>query len=331
MYDCFLNLVKITSNPEESCIPPEFGGISISGYYVDDTTAGRIPVKAAFFKNINTIGTIIPDAIRDTISLVKESLNKNMIKRFLPFELTIGFNDYNSVMTPTNKNYRFLWIKGKNNKGLMYRIKSIKIKNEHVYLEKIIIIQKDSLGNLTTLYDGSYDTFETLVINLKNTTFFLYPEDQSNLPHNIKHVPCCGSHSPYSGIAQVGSGDTDDLTDLNEIESGYTNGFIINGDFYCDPLDILCSGDKGNIDFTTDDFGILFSKLIQQIARRNLCYRLLTDDSLSSYLLIKIEELNSILDYINSDIEKMLNYIPYVYNHTDCFVCRSISKSSIII
>ena len=86
-----------------------------------------------------------------------------------------------------------------------------------------------------------------------------------------------------------------------------------------------------NLDYTKSPFGIVFAKLVQQIARKNIGYWIMTNENISAYSNAKDEELRSILEYLSGDIQTMISYLPENYDHSDCYRCNGVYKDEILI
>jgi len=170
--------------------------------------------------------------------------------------------------------------------------------------------------------NGVVQTFP-IHIKLEDTIYLAY---EGAAPKDFKHSGCCGKVVGYIPYLWVGSGTAESLNDVSFLENNYSQGFEVNATFDCDPLEFLCS-----VDFKKHTFGIVYAKLVQQIARHNIAYWILTDDKISPYSMVKEEELNIIMQYLSNDIDIMLNYLPENLNMNDCYICNGVYTHDFLI
>lgn len=329
MYECLSEVVKIAKT-ESDCISGEYCGTSLSGFYLEDTTRGRIPINAAFYGDAGRMADIIPDSINEVMGAIRDRIDSKLRRNYQNLLIKIGFPETsNGTLTSSGKFYNFLCLKANNIRGAIFTITKINI---HLatgfYMGEVSIIQND-----VDLYTGTGTdlSLTPITVNLNKPVFILYEADPLNLPKNFKHTGCCGKTPIYHPYMKVGSGAANADETLVYTVSEYTNGFEIDGFFDCDGFSFLCDGDNVTIDFQRNNFGRLLAKLIQQVARRNIGTHILTDDNLSSYKLVNDEQLGIIMEYLNQDIEKMLNFVHQTYDMSDCYLCDGIYKQSIII
>ena len=316
----FLNdIVGITENPN-LCI--NFTK-SISGLYVDDITAGRIPLTPSFYKNEGVINSIIPSAVNEAIKEVRLATERRLLRVYKNHISTIGYrNDYTGLMSATD-GYYFLCMKPKNIRGAIMTINTITIFTSAGKHTGNIKILKGIYGE-TVLYDGLIGDFERMTIDISHEDIFVCY--QGAAPRNFMHKGCCGKTPTYNGYVWVGSGTIDDLENIQYQDSEYCQGIELQVIFDCDGFQFM-----EKLDYTKSPFGIVFAKLVQQIARKNIGYWIMTNENISAYSNAKDEELRSILEYLSNDIQTMINYLPENYDHSDCYRCNGVYKDEILI
>ena len=315
--ECLNEIIGLIEDPNE-CL--SLSTESLSGLWIEDTTAGRIPVNQAFYNNELSIEKIIPDAVREAVNQLRIVTAKRLAKNYREHFSTIGFkSDWTNYLS-ANSGYFYLVLKPKNIRGAIITFTEIKI-----YLESGL-----HTGNVTIMKNG-VNLYQGLPGDLvKFTTAFddeiyIYYQTDSR-PKNFQHVGCCNKTPTYSGYAHVGSGVVSSLDDLDYTVDSYSQGIELKVNFDCDGFQFLC-----NLDYVNSVFGIVFAKLVQQIARKNIAYYILTNDKVTSYSMVNKEELRQIMDYLILDIETMLKYLPENYDHSDCYRCTGVYKNEILI
>ena len=316
------NIIGISKNPT-ICVPNL--SVSKSGLYLDDTSKGRIPLKQAFWNDNDTINRVIPEATEQAIKDLRVKISQRLVKRFMNQNSQIGWKDDFTGPLATVGNTRFLCIMPKNVRGGIITLKSIKVFTEAGQVNvSDIRIYKDQ-----TLQTG---VEFPLYLQFDEPIYIVY--QSTSLPLNFMHTACCGKYISYNNYAYIGSGAFNATVNNNsEIQSGlkwlnndYTHGIYVDCDFDCDALIDLCK-----VDFEKSPFGIVFAKLVQQTARLNIISYMLTNDKVTAYIDAKNEDLEVITEYLNKDIETMLNYLPEAYNMSDCYSCNGIYKNEILI
>jgi hypothetical protein len=316
------NIIGISKNPN-FCVPNE--SESISGLYLDDTSKGRIPLKQGFWADNETLDRVIPEATEQVIKDLRISIHKRLVKRMHNQRSYVGFKDDFTGGLSTVGNTRYLCLMPRNVRGATVSIRDIKVFTEGGQINKSLV--KIYKGE-TLLTGVTYPLF----IEFNEPIFIVY--QSTSLPLNFKHTGCCGKIVTYEGYTYVGSGSFNATIDNeSEIISGlkwynndYTQGIYLDVDFDCDPLIDLC-----NIDFVRSPFGIVFAKLVQQTARLNIISHILLNDKVTAYVDAKSEDLEVITEYLNQDIQTMLNYLPENYSMSDCYTCNGIYKNEILI
>lgn len=295
---------------------------TISGLYVDDTSAGRIPVTEAFYQESSVQAVLVEQAFNEALRKLRVSIEKRLTRNYSPARALIGHkSDYTSYLTASN--IKFLAINSKL-RGLTIMINSVKIYTESGIYAGQFSIYQDGAVVYTNLVDGSIVPFTQQTFNLDKDLFIVY--DSELKPRNFKHTPCCGNPTPYKSLINVGSGSVDSISDLEYMNCVYTQGIEIEAYLDCDGFKFL-----DELDYEKSVFGIVFAKLVQQVARYNLGYWIITNNKVTPYSMVNAEELTVILEYLKNDIETMLNYLPENYDHSDCYVCSGMYKSEIII
>lgn len=329
MYECLKNVVNLIKEVDDTCIiSDEFTGQSLSGFYVDDTTRGRIPVTAAFYNNETKLNQLIPDAVNETMYLIRNAIESKLLKKYSNHYIKIGnVADANGYLTASGKQNDFLCIRANGIRGIILTINKIKIRLKNgLYSGEIILLQDE-----TELYSGNVTEFVPMTVNLNKPLYISYATESANEPQNFKHTGCCGSVPAYSPFLQVGSGSFDDIDLPVWTKSDYCNGIELDGYVDCDGFSFLCDGETATIDFQRSNFGRLVAKMIQLVARRNIGAWILTDNNLTPYKIAQDEEIGLAIEYCNLEIEKMLNFIHQTYDFSDCYICSGIYKTSIII
>lgn len=318
--DCLNNIVGITDTPN-LCLP--IYTTSVSGLYLEDTSSGRIPLSSAFYTNTQLIEKLIPDAVKEAIREVRLATEKRLLRVYNSHMTTIGYrNDYTGLMSATT-GYYFIALKPKNIRGAIMKLNAITIFTQSGKHTGNIKILQGIYGE-TVLYDGLIGNFEPMTIDMSHEDIFVCY--QGAAPRNFMHRGCCGKTPKYSGYVWVGSGTVDDLENIQYQDSEYCQGIELQVIFDCDGFQFL---DK--LDFQRSPFGIVFAKLVQQIARKNVGYWLLTDSNVTAYSMVKEEEIRAVLDYLVNDIREMIAYLPENYDHSDCYRCTGVFKDEILI
>ena len=317
--DCLNGIVGISKSA--NCLPNDIDTTSISGLYLDDTSKGRIPLKQAFWANLEIVKDVIPDATLEVERLVRIALSNSssIYRRFKQINGPIGFkNNYTGVITEAGSGWRYIVYRPKTIQG-----SQITISNVEIHLQ-------------SGLYSGEYKLFKgSTEIDLDatplpyTTTFneniYIAYQDEYK-PLNFKHSACCGSYAMYDGYAYVGSGEVASTSLLEFKNNNYAQGIYADVSFDCDELSFLCK-----VDFTRAKFPIVFAKLIQQVARRNVLNFILTSDNITPYAMVKADELATIAEYLDNDISTMLGWMPENYDYSDCFICNGQYKGDILI
>jgi len=319
--DCLASIVGIIETPTVDL--PNITS-SDSGFWLEDTSTGRIPVKAAFYNDTTRINGIISDAVREALKEVRMSAEERLLKLYTNVNSTIGFaRDWTSYL-PDTTDFYYIWLDPKDIKGSILRLKNIAIHTINGLHDGNVYVYKGD----TILYDDPITDFEDLTIDLDDTVFIAYQGDQ---PRDFKYNACCGKRATCTSYVDVGSGTVDALANLpinrDELpESVYCNGIELECTFDCDPFSFLCG-----YDFVRSNFGQVFAKLVQQIARKNIAYWLLTNNKITAYAVCKEEDIRDILTYLIDDITTMVTWLPENYDHSDCYSCNGIAKDSILI
>ena len=319
MYDCLSNVVGLIGC-ENDCLPDLAISESISGLYVDDTTAGHIPLKASFWSDYERIERIIPDAVDEAVRQTRMIVDKKLTRNFRTHNTKIGYKDDYTNFLPSTDGYYMLSIEPKKINGGVIRINSV----------DIWTINGKHTGIFNVVQDGVATTSTSLLWEAKNyhTESNIYVMYQGDRPRDFLHSGCCGKGSGYSGWAKVGSGVIASMNDAEFLESNYCQGIELNVTFDCNGFSELmwC-----NVDFENSNFGYAFASLIQLIARKNIAYNVLTSDVITPYLITSKEEVQTIITYLTSEIETTLNFLKESYGHSDCYRCNGMYKGEILI
>lgn len=310
------NIIGISKNPS-ICVPNL--SISKSGLYLDDTSKGRIPLKQAFWSDLEVLERIIPEATEQAKRDLRIALSKRLVKRVMDLKTEIGFKEDFTGGHVTPGQYKYIVLRPK------FSGATLNIMNLRAYTDTGVITSG------FRFFKGGVELINPSVINFDESLYIMY-QTTSN-PLNIKHTTCCGRYANYETYAYVGSGYfnsdgtlSDIISKLQWYNDSYTQGIYLEGLFECDPLIGLC-----DLDFEKSIFGIVFAKLVQQIARQNIISYLMMNDSVTAYLDAKYDDLGLLSEYLNQDIETMLTYLPENYKMTDCYICNGIYKNEIII
>ena len=317
--ECITNIVGILKN-EDCCLVELTPIVSLSGLYVDDTTAGRIPLTPAFYKDYELYERLIPDAISEAVNVTRQKLETNLIKKYRQHHSIIGFRDDWTDFVQSTLDWYYSALKPYMYSGPTMRLNKITIYTESGKHTGNIIIYVDGVE----VYNGLLSEYKPMNFELKETIYIAYKGDR---PRNFKHRGCCGKNGTYQNWINVGSGIAGAPENFVFKETDFSNGIELDVVFDCDAFGShFC-----NIDFRNNGFGYAFASLVQLIARKNLAYYILTNDKVTSYLLVSKEEINGIIEYLSNEIERTLNYLPQAYNHSDCFICNGLYKSQILV
>ena len=319
MYDCLQNLVGLIG-AENPCLPDLEISESSSGLYVDDTTAGHIPLKASFWTDYDRIDRILPDAIQEAVKQTKQVIDKKLVKNFRTHNSRIGFkDDYTGFLQATDGYYMMSICPKKINGGV------IRINNVDIYTQS-----GKFTGSFHVVQDGIPTTKTSLTWESKNyhSESNIYIMYQGDRPKDFLHSGCCGNTPTYTGWIKVGGGIINSMNDAEFLTSNYCHGIELNITFDCNGFSesMWC-----NIDFDNSNFGYAFASLIQMIARKNIAYNVLTSDVVTPYLITSREEVQTIISYLTSEIDITLNYLKESYGHSDCYRCNGIYKGEILI
>lgn len=316
--ECLFDIVGLSQDPEV-CNLYLLSNESKSGLYIDDTSKGRIPVDQAFFSNTVLLEHLIPQAVNQAIQKIHVACERRLVRHYGVNRCTIGYKDDWTDYLPASTDYYYLCIKGKGIRGGIVQFNKIKIHTQSGLHTGNIVIYSDG----AEIYNGNLSDFTPKTISIENDIFIAY---KGARPKNFKHTGCCGKYPQYQGYVLVGSGIGATTNDFIYEDSSYSNGIELDVTFDCYPWGFLC-----NLDFTKSTFGVVFAKLVQQIARSNIGYWIMTDDKISPYSQVKSEELQVILEYLDQDIQSMLNYLPENLSQSDCFICNGVYKNEILI
>ena len=296
---------------------------TLSGLYVDDTTPGRIPLAEAFYQESTPQANLIEEAFFEALRRLRIVTEKRLTKNYSPARATIGnVSTWSSYISGLN-DLKYLAIVPKL-RGLTLRINEVKIHLESgVYAGQFWIYRGDTVV-YTNMVDGEIEAFTDQTIDMTENIYIVYSD--SARPKNFTHNTCCGKSQAYKSLVMVGAHDVASLTDMGYYPSTHTNGIEVKCYIDCDGFKFI-----SELDFEENVFGIVFAKLVQQIARYNLGYWIMTNNKVTPYAMVKEEELTVILEYLKNDIETNLNFLPEVYDHSDCYVCSGMYKSEILI
>ncbi|MFZ1786716.1 MAG: hypothetical protein WAT92_00330 [Saprospiraceae bacterium] len=319
MYDCLQNIIGLIG-VDNDCLPELDVNESLSGLYVDDTTAGHIPLKASFWTDYDRIDRIIPDAINEAVKQTRQTIDKRLTRNFRTHNAKIGYKDDYTNFIQATDGYYMLSIMPKKINGGIIRINTI----------DIWTINGKHTGNLHVVQDGEATTTTSLNWQAKNyhSESNIYIMYQGDRPRDFLHNGCCGKGSTYSGWARVGGGILASMNDAEFLESNYCYGVELNVTFDCNGFS---ESMFDSLDYQNSNFGYAFASLVQLIARKNIAYNVLTSDVITPYLITSIDEVKGIITYLTAEIEITLNYLKESYGHSDCYRCNGIYKGEILI
>ena len=301
--ECLQNIVGLIG-VENDCLPDLSVSESLSGLYVDDTTAGHIPLKASFWTDYDRIDRIIPDAINEAIKQTRQTIDKKLTRNFRTHNTKIGFKDDYTNFIQATDGYYMMSICPKKINGGTIRINTV----------DIWTINGKHTGNFNVVQDGVPTTKTSATWYPKNyhSESDIYIMYQGDRPRDFLHSGCCGKSAGYSGWAKVGGGIIASMNDAEFLESNYCHGIELNVTFDCNGFSesIFC-----NIDYQNSNFGYAFASLIQLIARKNIAYNILSSDVVTPYLITSKEDVQTIINYITDEIQVTLNYLKESYGH----------------
>lgn len=322
---CFNNIVGVSKN-ECSCL--DASGDSLSGLYLDDVTAGTIPLNQTIFNcNDTTITSFLSNVIVSSTHEVLRNLrleaDKSMRKNFVDINTVIGWSDEWTGYLPVTSDWQFISLKPRYTRGMYFKLDKVSIYLESgMFAGNIKVIKQDQ----TEIYSGAIGSFTPKKFALDQTVYIAYQSNSA--AKNITAKQCCGKNPTYPSYVEFGNGTVSSITDVKHTKSDtqlITKGIVAEGQFICDGFDFICK-----LDFETN-FGALFANTIQQTARLNLGRWLLTNDKVTNYTLLKKEELVETLEYLQTEIIKNIKYLPLIYHHTDCYSCPGPHKGAILI
>lgn len=285
----------------------------LSGLFLDDMTPGRIPLSAAFYKDTDLALRTMTDAIKEATTQVRMAIDSKLVLLYGHIDTTIGFKDTYTDFLPTSTDYRYLVLRPTGVRGGFVEINKISIRtNVGAYSGSI-----DVFNGSTNIYSGPLSGFEKKKLDLKDSIYIAYRTNDR--PANFSHEPCCGQFIRHSKYVSVSSGTASALELIPGaafFHNRESQGISVDIKFECDPFVSLC-----DLDFKRHVFGITFAKLVQQIARKSIALKILTDDKISSYAMVRQAEIEDTLVYLEADINKMLTFLPHNYSHSDCYSC----------
>lgn len=292
----------------------------LSGLYLDDMSPGKLPLNPAFYSSVELAEKTLLNAASEVETKVLLSLNSRLAKIHSYTEATIGFSDTYTGFSSVFSGYRYVVLRPKSGKGTTIKITSLAVYlNTGLFAGEIHIYQ-----NGESKFSGLMTEFTGLELNLTKPIYIAYTTE--NRPRDFLTTPCCGQYIRHSRYVDVSSGMVDNLSELgmNLVYSNLAQGIEIGATFDCDPFFNLCS-----IDFKKNSFGIIYAKLIQQVARLSIGMKILSDNTISSYSLVRRDEINNINEYLSNDIEVMYRAIPEYYNNSDCYTCTGMYLDNI--
>lgn len=322
--DCLTNIIGVTE--DATCLPGA-STASKSGLFLNDNSAGRLPVKQVFWSNIAEVNKVVPNAVKDAINALRITTEKRLQRTRVPILSTIGNKGtYTNALTSSGAGYRYMVIKPKSTMGPIININQVNIYLwGGVYTGDYMIYK----GEEKIFDTADSDTLPLTGVVFDENVYIIYQvasDTTNNKPRDMKHTGCCGYVPTYDGYSYVGSGEVTDLANLDWSNSDYSQGIEAKVTFDCDGFQFLC-----DFDFVNNAFGIVFAKLVQQIGRRNMLLYALANDQMTAYMLSREEELMVIKEYLDKDIDDMLKFLPENYDYSDCFRCNGMAKGEIII
>lgn len=330
---CYNNIVGVSQNGC-SCISESSD--SLSGLYLDDTTIGHIPLNASIFScndaDISAfLTTLIEKSTNQVIANLRKASDRIMNKRYLDMSTVIGWKDSWTEHLNIETNWFYLAIKPKFKRGLYFKIESIEwlIQETGRTINYQIF---DEFGN--GIQSGNdLSLFEEVALPM-DRKYFICVMDDAGTPHpkNTTAKTCCGYSPTYPTYVDIGSGYVDNYADLqNQPATTFkksidTYGIIVTGQFICNGYDFICG-----LDFKNSNFGSLFANTVQQQARLNLAMWLVSNNKVTNYVLLNGDQLAQTMSYLQEKIDENLNYLPTIYNYSDCYNCPGSYKGSILI
>lgn len=323
--ECLTDIIGVTQ--DTTCLVGA-STTSKSGLYIDDNSAGRIPVRQGFWDNITEVNRLVPNAVKDALNQLRMATEKRLTRARTSILSTIGFKDnFTGTLDSAGAGHRYMVLRPKGTRGGIINFNGVVVKLQSGNFAGSIKIIKNGV----TIYDSADEDNDDLPkgVTFDEPIYITYQvasDSTSNKPLNFKHTGCCGSVVTYEGYSYVGSGEVSDLGLLTWNNNDYAQGIELKVTFDCDPFIFLC-----NFDFDNNPFGLVFTKLVQQIARRNLLMYMLTSDNLTPYILAREEQLLLIKEYLDKDISDMLSFAPEAYDYSDCYRCDGMHRGEILI
>lgn len=317
---CFNNIVGVSKNPC-SCLTAS--ATSLSGLYLDDVSAGTIPLNQMVFNcNDSTITTFLENVVigstHEVLRGLRMEADRSMKKNYIDINTVIGWADTWTGYLDNTANWRYISLKPRFKRGSYFKLDKISIYLESgMFSGTIKVIKQDQ----TVIYDGLLSAFPATKFALDQTVYIAYQSDSR--AKNITAKQCCGYNPTYPTYIELGSNNSALITDVEHTQNISTNGIVAEGQFICDGFDFICK-----LDFNTN-FGALFANTIQQTARLNLGRWLLSSDKVTNYTLLSKEQLVETCEYLQARITENIKYLPLIYSHTDCYSCFGLFKGSI--
>ena len=291
------------------------GSESKSGLYLDDTTAGRIPLTEAIFDCSDPdaedfLNRIIEDASREAYRELTKVTGARLANQYISFSDNIGRKKDWTKYYNSNAGYHYMSISPKKINGAYMVINNITLHTDGA--DTAFGISDENNTVIKEIADPVNYPY-TLKLDKDYFVFF----QSANKPKQLK-LHCCGNNEKWQQYLKVGEGISANISDMEFSKSSNSSrGIVISANFECRGFDFLCS-----LDYQNSYFGIVFSKLIQQIARKNLAFWLLSTNKPTAYTILSEDELRNVAKYLIDDIQINLNFLPEIYNHSDCYKCN---------
>lgn len=287
--------------------------VPLSGLYLDDMSPGKLPLNPAFYSSADLAEKTLLAAAAEVETKVRIALDNRLAKIHKYTEATLGFSDTYTGFALADSNYKYLVLKPKFVKGTTITISSIAIYLQSGMFDGTIYIYQ----NNASVYTGLISALPKTTLNLNKPIYIAYQAPTAR-PRDFLTTPCCGQYARHNKYIELSSGLASSLSELG-MSLSYNNishGIEVECAFDCDPFFNICS-----MDFKKNSFGIIYSKLMQQIARLSIGMKILSDDKVSAYSLVRRDEINNINEYLAGDIDTMIKAIPEYYSNSDCYTC----------
>ena len=316
--DCIDNIIGVSKKGCD-CITATPGD-SLSGLFLDDTTEGRIPLTAALYDcsdvdTVDFLNRVVVEAKDSAIEQLSMALEKHFIR-----------NGSDAIMKVPRKPDYSTGISGSH---YIFSIRPIKpnMTLEINDFDIQLVTGTFGSGNTIEIYKGANlyanvskaELAAGYTIKLDSDIHFKF--QTAHDVRNIKSTCCSMTHGGGNFVRLGGSAGGE----LEFVSTEYTYGVQMNARIYCDPFIFMC-----NFNYT-QGWGLVFAKLVQLIARKNLAAYLIDSGKVTTYTTLNEDRIYDLLNWYGVEIDKRLDFLPTKYTFSDCFCNSRHIQGSIIV